>query len=126
MSLQKKKDGESMMVPTFQNAFDIMKESHYGLAHARDLKKNKNELDSKCYRIPSSALKLFLNLCPLCFPSRPSKKQHRAPLKMIYSPRFGHRAQIDLINMETKSNTGYNYILRYVDHLSGFAHVAVC
>jgi hypothetical protein len=120
------KDEDSIMVPTFETAFDLMKESHYGLAHARDLNKNKKELDSKYYGIPSSALKLFLQLCPLCFPSRPSKKKHQAPLKMIYSPRFGHRAQIDLINMETKAIQGYNYILRYVDHLSGFAHVAVC
>jgi len=43
---------------------------------------------------------------------------------MIYSPEFGHRAQIDLIDMTTKSVYGYKYILRYVDHLSGFAHVA--
>jgi hypothetical protein len=45
---------------------------------------------------------------------------------MIYSPRFGHRVQIDLINMETKAIHGYNYIQRYVDDLSGFARVAVC
>jgi hypothetical protein len=45
---------------------------------------------------------------------------------MIYSPRFGHLAQIDLINMETKSIQGYSYILRYQGHLSGSAHVAVC
>ena len=123
---RKTKHGDSVIVPTFETAFDIMKDVHYGLAHARDTHKNKVELDSKCYGISEECLKLFLKLCPLCFPSRTRRGQSRAPLQMIYSPRFGHRAQIDLINMEGKAIQGYSYILRYVDHLSGFAHVAVC
>jgi hypothetical protein len=43
---------------------------------------------------------------------------------MIFSHGFGHRAQIDLIDMTTKSIYGYSYILWFVDHLSEFAHVA--
>jgi hypothetical protein len=92
-----------VIVPTFETAFDITKDVHYGLAHARDPHKNKVELDSKCYGISEECLKLFLKMCPLCFPSRTRRAQSRAPLQMIYSPRFGHRAQIDLINMETKA-----------------------
>jgi hypothetical protein len=45
---------------------------------------------------------------------------------MIFMPNFGHGAQIDLIDMTTKAIHGYNYKLQYVDHLSGFAHVACC
>jgi hypothetical protein len=73
---------------------------------------------------PERCVKLFLDLCPLCFASKKRKAENKVPLKMIYSPEFGHRAQIDLIDMTTKSVYGYNYILCYVDHLSGFAHVA--
>jgi hypothetical protein len=46
------------------------------------------------------------------------------PLKFIHSPRVGHRAQIDLIGMSSQAWGEYNYILRYVDHLSGFGHLA--
>ncbi len=56
-----------MIVPTFENAFDIMKDVHYGLAYARDSHKNKVESHSKCYGISEKCLKLFLKLCPLCF-----------------------------------------------------------
>jgi hypothetical protein len=41
------------------------------------------------------------------------------------SPTVGHHAQVDLISMESMSIQGYKYILRYVDHLSGFSHVAI-
>jgi len=41
-------------------------------------------------------------------------------------PNFCHGAHIDLIDMTTKAIHGYDYILQYVDHLSGFAHVACC
>jgi hypothetical protein len=42
---------------------------------------------------------------------------------MILTPRVGHRAQIDLIDMGALSINGEQYILCYVDHLSGFGHV---
>ena len=32
---------------------------------------------------------------------------------------------MDLINMESVSDDGYQHILRYIDHLSGFSHVAL-
>ncbi len=32
---------------------------------------------------------------------------------------------MDLINMESISMEGYQYVLRYVDHLSGFSHIAL-
>ncbi len=70
---RKAKQRDSIIVPTFESAFDIMKDVH-GLAHAKDPHKNKVELDSKCYGISEKFLKLFLKLCPLCFPSRKVQK----------------------------------------------------
>ncbi len=64
----KTNNGDSIIVPNFEAAFDLMKEAHYGLTHSRDPHKDKVELDSKCYRISEECLKLFLKLCPLCFP----------------------------------------------------------
>ncbi len=64
-------------------------------------------------------------MCPTCHSgSSPTRSSKQNPLKFIYSPRVGHRALIDLIGMETQAWQGYEHILRYVDHLSGFSHLA--
>ena len=90
------------------------------------IKKKKDALDDVYYSIPESCIRLFLNLCPICFSARPpSSKAKMNPLKFIFSPRVGHRAQMDLINMESISAEGYQHVLRYVDHLSGFSHIAL-
>jgi hypothetical protein len=108
----------------YEDIFDVIYNNHESLSHPRDFQKNKFALDEKYYKIPERCVKLFLDLCPLCFASKKHKAENKVPLKMIISPEFGHRAQIDLINMTTKSVYGYNYILCYVNHLSGFVHVA--
>ena len=36
----KKHKYKSKIIPTFEDAFDIMKKSHFGLAHARDFHKD--------------------------------------------------------------------------------------
>ena len=117
--------GEWLLVPTYEEIFDIMKYHHVSLSHCKDFRKNKDEVDKAWYSIPESCLKIFLNLCPTCYSgSSPTRSSKQNPLKFNHSPRVGHRAQIDLISMETQSYDGYEYILRYVDHLSGFSHVA--
>ena len=114
----------TVAITTLEEVFDVMRTIHYSLGHPRDFRKNKVALDEKYFKIPEKCVRLFLQLCPMCFPSKRRTSKHRVPLKMIFSPEFGHRAQVDLIDMTTKAIYGYNYILRYVDHLSGFAHVA--
>jgi hypothetical protein len=42
---------------------------------------------------------------------------------MVLTPRVGHRAQMDLIDMGALAINGVRYILRYVDHLSGFSYI---
>jgi hypothetical protein len=55
----------------------------------------------------------------------PAMSSRMQPLKFIMSLTVGHHAQVDLISMESTSIQEYNYILRYVDHLSGFSYVAI-
>jgi hypothetical protein len=123
---RKLSNGCYKLVPTYEEIFSIMSYHHNRLSHTRDLHKNKRELDKVWYKIPESCIKIFLNTCPYCFPAKnPSKSSKMQPLNMIFSERVGHRAQIDLIGMESQEYNGCNQILRYVDHLSGFSHVAV-
>jgi hypothetical protein len=122
---RQKPTGNWLLVPTFEEIFDILKYHHEKLCHTKDFSKNKNELDKLWYCIPESCIKIFLHLCTLCFSgSNPTKSSKMNPLKLIHSPRVGHRAQIDLIGMSSQAWGEYNHILRYVDHLSGFSHVA--
>jgi hypothetical protein len=124
--LYRKMRGTMKKVPIYEDVWDIMYYHHDKLSHTKDLRKNKTNIDLIWYKIPEACVDLFLKLCPYCFSSRnPTKKSKMNPLKFILSPRVGHRAQIDLISMESMSLLGFQYILRYVDHLSGFSHVDV-
>jgi hypothetical protein len=113
----------NLLVTTFEDVFEVMYNTHMSLGHARDIKKNKARLDQVYYSIPESCVKDFLKLCPYCCPARNKKKKNKVPLKMILTPRIGHRAQIDLIDMGALAINGTRYILRYVDHLSGFSQI---
>jgi hypothetical protein len=66
---------------------------------------------------------MFLEQCPYCCPRRTKRVKNKVPLKTILTPRIGHRAQIDLIDMGALAIQGHRFILRYVDHLSGFSYV---
>jgi hypothetical protein len=69
---------------------------------------------------------IALSTCPYCMSARnPSASSKMQPLKFIMSETVGHRAQVDLISMESMEINGYKYILCYVDHLSGFSDVAL-
>jgi len=105
-----------LLVTTYEDVFDMMQVAHVSLGHARDIKKNKAKLDQQYYSIPESCICLFLRLCPYCCPARTKKVKSKVPLKMILTPRVGHCAQIDLIEMGALSINGERYILRYVDH----------
>jgi len=102
---------KNLMVTTYKEVFDIMLNKHTSLGHARDIKKNKAKLDQEYYLIPESCVKLFLQICPYCFPARRKKQNNKVPLKMILTPRIGHRAQIDLIDMCALAISGECYTL---------------
>ncbi len=112
----------NLIVTTYEDVFDVMKAAHVALGHARDIKKNKQRLDQEYYSIPESCIRKFLDLCPFCIPAETKRDKHKVPLKMILTPRVGHQAQIDLIDMGALAIDGTRCILRYVDHLSGFLH----
>lgn len=111
----------NLVVTTYENVFEVMKAAHVCLGHARDIKKNKAKLDQEYYSIPESCIRKFLDLCPYCIPAKPKREKTKVPLKMILTPRVGHHAQMDLIHIGALAIDGTRYILRYVDHLSGFS-----
>jgi hypothetical protein len=75
--------------------------------------------------VTETAVRFYRDLCPKCLKSgRPSKVEEVVPLKMMISETIGSRAQMDLIDYRRREEDGFKWILRYIDHLMGFAHVA--
>ena len=81
----------------------------------------KKLIDKEYYKIPKTAIDIFLRNCPGCLvKKRTSVKAKRNPFKMITTERVGERSQIDLIDFQRTPMHGYKWILRYIDVLSGF------
>jgi hypothetical protein len=123
--LRRQMKGKWMQVPTFETVYDIIHKTHTAiLGHAKDKRKNKVHINSMYYGVPTSAITLYLSLCPNCAVGKKiSKKSKRLPLKMMLSQRVGQRCQVDLIDMGRPNPvTGDRYILRYADHLSAYGY----
>jgi hypothetical protein len=59
------RDGKT--VTTYERVFEVLMMAHQKLGHARDIKKNKDAIndDLRYYGVPRSAVKCFVDTCPL-------------------------------------------------------------
>ncbi len=63
--------------------------------------------------------------CPICLKdSKPPKSEYYGPLQMVISETIDSRAQMDIVDMWRKVVNNCKWVLRYVDHHSGFLNVA--
>ncbi len=109
----------------YENMFDTIHEAHLHLGHLKDPRTVMNHLDLQVYGIPETAIKLYRDTCPECIrQSRPPKEERMGQLNMIISETIGSRAQVGLVDLSRRPDSDYKYVLRYVDHHSGFSHVA--
>ena len=109
----------------YERIFDIIHDVHLSLAHASYARTHKLQIDKTWWGLPETAIKVYISLCPDCLSTtKVPVGESLNPLKMIISNTIGVRAQMDLIDYRRKECLGYRWILRYVDHHSGFSHVA--
>ena len=109
----------------YERAFDIIHQTHLKLAHSTYARTHKTTIDDVWWGLPENAVQIYINLCPDCVRStKPPIAEDMNPLRMIISKTIGCRAQMDLVDFQRKPDKGFRWILRYVDHHSGFAHVA--
>jgi len=109
----------------YEKIFDVIHEAHLSLSHATYSRTHKILIDKKWWVVPETAIKVYISLCPECLSTtQPPVAESLHPLKMMISSTIGKRAQMDLIDYRRCPCLGYRWILRYVDHHSGFAHVA--
>ncbi len=122
-ALRWNKNNENLKVATKEQIFTIIMEAHIALSHAKDIRKIYAAIKSTWYGITQEDVATALLLCPVCMASQTKITAKQRPLKMILSETIGSRAQMDLIDMTSQQDDGYCWILRLIDHLSGFGAV---
>jgi hypothetical protein len=109
----------------YETMFNMINEAHLHLGRPKDPRTVKNHLDLQVYDIPETAIRLYRDTCPECIrQSRPPKKERMGLLNLIISETIGIRAQVDLVDLSRRPDGDCKYNLHYVDHHSGFSHVA--
>ena len=122
-ALRWNKNNENLRVATKEQTFTIIMEDHIALAHAKDTRKIHARIATTWYGITREDVTSVLHLCPICMASQTKITAKQRPLKMILSGTVGSRGQMDLIDMTSQQDDGYCWILRLIDHLSGFGAV---
>jgi hypothetical protein len=112
--------GTGLRIVIYEDMFDIILECHIGMGHARTARNILTELKNTWFGITQADVQLVVDLCPTCVGNTSRIRTSQTPLKMLFSPTIGHRAQVDLIDMSScETNDGYKWIVRYRDHHSG-------
>jgi hypothetical protein len=109
----------------YEHLFDVIHEAHVFFGHTRDVRFHKNHTDNVWWGCMEEAKKIYRNLCPECLRKlKQTLPDNLDQLKFIYSETIGCRAQVDLIDFSRKPDGIYKWVMCYVDHHSGFCHLA--
>jgi hypothetical protein len=105
--------------------FDVIHEAYVFLGHPRDVRTHKNHIDNVWWGCTEEAIKFYRNSCPeCCQKSKQTLSDNFDQLKLIYSETIGCRAQVNLVDFSRNPDGIYKWAMCYVDHHSGFCHVA--
>ncbi len=105
--------------------FDIIDEAHLHLAHAKGSCTMYNFIGKVWHGITEKVIKVYRDLCPVCLKqTKPSKAESLGQLQIMISDTVGSRAQMYLVDIHRRQVSNYKWILRYVDHHSGYSHIA--
>lgn len=131
--LDKKQNIRPRKVAYFEIAFDVIHQAHIAFSHSVDSRKLKYLIDQTWWGIPEIAIRCYLDLCPEFMHVKPKRGINTGP-KRIYKERsddsnkkkyeeFGQIAQLYIIECKLRPGNDSKWILRLVDHASGFSHV---
>ncbi len=113
-----------LRVAIYEDMFDVIHGAHVGMGHAQTARNILNELKNEWFGITQADVQLLIDLCPTCVGNTNRIKTNQTPLKMLFSPTNGHRAQVDLVDMSScETEEGYKWIVHYRDHQSGKSDV---
>mgnify|MGYP006193251633 CR=1 FL=1 len=99
-------------VATYEDMFDVIYDAHVGMGHARTAQNILNELKNEWFGIIQADVQLVVDLCPNCVGNTSRIRTSQTPLKMLFLPTIGHRAQVDLVDMSScEIDDGYKWIV---------------
>ncbi|XP_060870383.1 KRAB-A domain-containing protein 2-like isoform X3 [Metopolophium dirhodum] len=78
-----------------------------------------SELKNNYCNITNETIMVFLKLCAECHKKTVCSKISLAP-KPILQPTFNSRAQVDLIDMQSRRHNDYRFIMYYQEHLTKY------
>ena len=90
------------------------------MGHAQSTRNILNELKNEWFQITEANVQLLIDLHPTYVGNSSKIWTSQTPLKMLFSPTIGHRAQVDLVDMTScETEEGYKWVVHYRDHHSG-------
>lgn len=114
--LIKKKDGK--IVVHVDKLFEVIKTAHSATGHGGRQVTTKL-LNEKYANISQEIVTLFIEGCENCQLKR-NKIKKGLVVKPIISNHFNSRCQIDLIDLQSRPDDNYKFILVYQDHLTKY------
>jgi hypothetical protein len=121
----KGKSGEVLKkVIWYEHLFEVIHEAHLHLAHARDPRSHKTHIDQMWWGVTEDTIKIYRGICQECLQkTQPVIPENLQQLQFIFSETIGSCARVDLIDFSRRPDGPFKWVLHYVDHHSGFAHV---
>lgn len=106
-------DSDIKYVVHMGNVFSVVREIHLTSGHGGRVIMKK--MAKKHYaNLSETVLQLFKSLCSTCAKKQKGIKKKHAVVKPILSRAFQHRAQMDLIDMQSTPDGKFQYILTYI------------
>ncbi|XP_015363902.1 PREDICTED: KRAB-A domain-containing protein 2-like [Diuraphis noxia] len=103
---------------TIEELFDILYETHSAIGHG-GRNRMVSELKNNYCNITNETIMVFLKLCVECHKKAVRSKIGVTP-KSILHPTFNSRAQIDLIDMQSRCHNDHRFIMYYQEHLTKY------
>ena len=82
----------------------------------------RKEVNLKYKNITEECIMIYINLCRDCQEKASKKKKGLVVKPMVFND-MNSRGQVDLIDMQSQSIDGYNWIMVYQDHLTKFVNL---
>ncbi|XP_071580488.1 KRAB-A domain-containing protein 2-like [Temnothorax nylanderi] len=116
------KDEKEIKYYTYnEQVFDIIHAAHLETGHGGKHKLEKN-IKTKYVNITREVIHIYLELCLICKKKKAHPKKGVVVKPLIFKE-INHRAQVDLINMQTSQDGEYKFILNYQEHLTKFVYL---
>lgn len=116
------KESEIKYFVFFEELFDIIHKSHINSTGHSRRDRMEEMLSRKYANVTRVFIVQYLKTCAICEKKKNFPKKGLVVKPLLFSEAH-HRAQVDLIDMQSCSDGGFRYIMDYQDHLTKFCVV---